>query len=115
MQVAPNAVPGDTLTSHIGYWLLQVTGILWVGVPMFFVISGYCIFATLEKSLSRGDTVGGVLFPAVSAHLSALLDRAGHLRGCDCDDRTGDCPGAFFKRLLYDHRADNVERLSMVR
>ena len=29
---------------------------------MFFVISGYCIFATLEKSVARGDSLGAYFF-----------------------------------------------------
>lgn len=62
MQVVPKAVPGATLLDRLGYLLVQATGILWVGVPMFFVISGYCIFATLEKSVARGDTLGAYFY-----------------------------------------------------
>jgi peptidoglycan/LPS O-acetylase OafA/YrhL len=62
MQVVPVVQPGETLSSRAGYWLVQATGILWVGVPMFFVISGYCIFATLEKSAARGDSLGKYFF-----------------------------------------------------
>ena len=58
MQVVPVVTPGDTRIARLGYALVQATGILWVGVPMFFVISGYCIFATLEKSVFRGDSIG---------------------------------------------------------
>ena len=62
MQVVPETEPGNNLVSHIGYALLQASGILWVGVPMFFVISGYCIFATLEKSVARDDSLGAYFF-----------------------------------------------------
>lgn len=55
MQVVPVVEPGETWSHMLGYWLVQITGLMWVGVPMFFVISGYCIFATLERSLERGD------------------------------------------------------------
>lgn len=58
MQVVPVVQSGNSIGSQLGYWLVQATGILWVGVPMFFVISGYCIFATLEKSAVRGDSLG---------------------------------------------------------
>lgn len=62
MQVVPIAQPGDSLSARAGYWLVHASGILWVGVPMFFVISGYCIFATLEKSATRGDSPGRYFF-----------------------------------------------------
>jgi peptidoglycan/LPS O-acetylase OafA/YrhL len=55
MQVVPVIEPGETWSQTLGYWLVQITGLMWVGVPMFFVISGYCIFATLERSLERGE------------------------------------------------------------
>jgi peptidoglycan/LPS O-acetylase OafA/YrhL len=62
MQVVPTLTPGETFGSRLGYSLVHATGILWVGVPMFFVISGYCIFATLEKSVARGDSLGAYFF-----------------------------------------------------
>ena len=62
MQVVPAATRGDTFLAKLGHLLVQGTGILWVGVPMFFVISGYCIFATLEKSMSRSDSIGTYFF-----------------------------------------------------
>jgi peptidoglycan/LPS O-acetylase OafA/YrhL len=39
-------------------WLLQATRVLDMGVPMFFVISGYCISATADSSRLKGLSVG---------------------------------------------------------
>jgi peptidoglycan/LPS O-acetylase OafA/YrhL len=62
MQVVPTVQPGDSWISHLACILIRATGILWVGVPMFFVISGYCILATLDKSQVRGDSIGNYFF-----------------------------------------------------
>ncbi len=44
------ARPGN---SGLGEWLLQLTGRMTVGVPLFFVISGYCIAATAESARAK--------------------------------------------------------------
>jgi peptidoglycan/LPS O-acetylase OafA/YrhL len=44
--------------SPIGEWLVSVTGRMTVGVPLFFVISGYCIAATADATRARGTGVG---------------------------------------------------------
>jgi peptidoglycan/LPS O-acetylase OafA/YrhL len=36
-------------------WLISATERMWVGVPMFFVISGYCIAAAADAGRRRGD------------------------------------------------------------
>jgi peptidoglycan/LPS O-acetylase OafA/YrhL len=41
----------------VGSLLLAAIGKFWVGVPMFFVISGYCISATIDSHRRRGKTV----------------------------------------------------------
>lgn len=41
-----------------GEWLVQLTGRMTVGVPLFFVISGYCIAAAADSARRRGSGVG---------------------------------------------------------
>jgi peptidoglycan/LPS O-acetylase OafA/YrhL len=54
---APPVAPGAGPTDVIASLALQATRIGWVGVPIFFVISGYAISATADASRRR---VGGV-------------------------------------------------------
>ncbi len=44
-----------------GAWgaLVAACGWMVVGVPLFFVISGYCIAATADATVARGGSVGG--------------------------------------------------------
>ena len=60
MQVAgPVAAPaGEGFWASLGAALLAVTARFWIGVPMFFVISGYCIMATIDSRRRRGDGLG---------------------------------------------------------
>ena len=39
-------------------WLLEITRRMEIGVPLFFVISGYCIAATADSTRRRSQTVG---------------------------------------------------------
>lgn len=39
----------DRSTWSAGSWAIKLIGWLWVGVPMFFVISGYCIAASIDS------------------------------------------------------------------
>src|SRR5688500_3463696 len=39
--------------SSVGEFLLAITRYMWIGVPMFFVISGYCITATADSARLR--------------------------------------------------------------
>lgn len=39
----------DRSTWSAGSWSLRLIGWLWVGVPIFFVISGYCIAASIDS------------------------------------------------------------------
>src|SRR5947209_8469455 len=39
-------------------WLETVAARLWIGVPLFFVISGYCIAATADSSRRRPHAIG---------------------------------------------------------
>ncbi|MCI0700664.1 MAG: acyltransferase, partial [Planctomycetia bacterium] len=41
-----------------GEWLIRLTGRMTVGVPLFFVISGYCIAAAADGTRRRGAGVG---------------------------------------------------------
>jgi peptidoglycan/LPS O-acetylase OafA/YrhL len=45
-------------TASLARWLAAGTSRLWVGVPMFFVISGYCISATADSSRRKGQGTG---------------------------------------------------------
>lgn len=42
--------------------IVAVTDRMWVGVPMFFVISGYCIAATADSSRRKGKSVGNYFY-----------------------------------------------------
>jgi peptidoglycan/LPS O-acetylase OafA/YrhL len=76
-----------TATS-VGDWLVHSTAWFVVGVPLFFVISGYCIAATAETARLRGTAVGQYfvrrfrrIYPAywaaagVALLLAVVLDR----------------------------------------
>jgi peptidoglycan/LPS O-acetylase OafA/YrhL len=45
------------LVGLAGDLLQRLCAEMWAGVPMFFVISGYCIFATMDSQRRRGATV----------------------------------------------------------
>jgi peptidoglycan/LPS O-acetylase OafA/YrhL len=51
----------DPAVSEHGVWGAFVAACGWmvVGVPLFFVISGYCIAATADATIARGGSVGG--------------------------------------------------------
>ncbi|HET9370164.1 MAG TPA: acyltransferase [Vicinamibacterales bacterium] len=49
---------GTTPTSDWIRPILNLFGQLWIGVPLFFVISGYCIAATADGTRLRGDRLG---------------------------------------------------------
>jgi peptidoglycan/LPS O-acetylase OafA/YrhL len=44
---------GEAVPAGAASWLVAATARLWVGVPLFFVISGYCISATADSSRRR--------------------------------------------------------------
>jgi peptidoglycan/LPS O-acetylase OafA/YrhL len=44
---------GEALAANAATWLVAATTRMWVGVPLFFVISGYCISATADSSRRR--------------------------------------------------------------
>jgi peptidoglycan/LPS O-acetylase OafA/YrhL len=44
-------------TDHVATWLLELTYCLSIGVPMFFVISGYCIAAAADAARRRRHSV----------------------------------------------------------
>lgn len=58
LHAANGAEPGETWWDKLGYHLLKATACFHVGVPIFFVISGYCIMATLDRRCRHGDGVG---------------------------------------------------------
>ncbi len=58
MHVAHVAEPGGNWWNRLGYSLLTATAKFAVGVPIFFVISGYCIMATLDSRRRKGEGVG---------------------------------------------------------
>src|SRR6185436_9334976 len=39
-------------------WLMKVIGMFWLGVPIFFVISGYCIAATADRGRQIPASLG---------------------------------------------------------
>jgi peptidoglycan/LPS O-acetylase OafA/YrhL len=49
--------PAPGLIGYVGYLLQRLCSEMWAGVPMFFVISGYCIFATMDSQRRRGATM----------------------------------------------------------
>jgi peptidoglycan/LPS O-acetylase OafA/YrhL len=50
-------IPEDS-RGNIASWFVSVTSILWLGVPIFFVISGYCIAATADATRRRPRPLG---------------------------------------------------------
>ncbi len=49
-------VPAESETvSRVGQTMIMATARTWIGVPIFFVISGYCIMATLDSRRRRGS------------------------------------------------------------
>ncbi|HEX5272472.1 MAG TPA: acyltransferase [Gemmataceae bacterium] len=48
------AEQGDPIGPGPASWLVALTTRFWVGVPLFFVISGYCIAATADATRRRG-------------------------------------------------------------
>lgn len=55
MHVTRSVSPGQTWWSRCGHWLVSSTQFFDIGVPLFFVISGYCIMATLESRQRQGE------------------------------------------------------------
>ena len=47
------------------WWAVWIVHHLNLGVPMFFVISGYCIAASAEATIDRGESAGSFLAPRV--------------------------------------------------
>lgn len=58
MHVNAKADLGTSGWSKLGFLLVTATKQLNVGVPIFFVISGYCIMATLDARRRNGDGLG---------------------------------------------------------
>jgi len=58
MHVSKSAELGENWWDKLGYYLLTATASFNVGVPIFFVISGYCIMATLDGRCRSGGGVG---------------------------------------------------------
>jgi peptidoglycan/LPS O-acetylase OafA/YrhL len=46
------------IKSPLAWFLFKIAANLYIGVPLFFVISGYCIAATAESTLRKGGSVG---------------------------------------------------------
>jgi peptidoglycan/LPS O-acetylase OafA/YrhL len=44
----------DDCRGDIASWVVAATSLLWIGVPIFFVVSGYCISATADATRRRG-------------------------------------------------------------
>jgi peptidoglycan/LPS O-acetylase OafA/YrhL len=52
---AYGVMPDEDPDPHgVAAWLIRATSHLWIGVPFFFVISGYCISATADSTRRRG-------------------------------------------------------------
>jgi peptidoglycan/LPS O-acetylase OafA/YrhL len=51
------ALPSDGLIQHLNVAISAVSKRMWIGVPIFFVISGYCITATLDAHGRRKHSV----------------------------------------------------------
>lgn len=58
MHMAKHAKSGEGWLEKTGHALLKATSFFDVGVPLFFVISGYCIMATLDARSRKGEGVG---------------------------------------------------------
>ena len=54
MQAASSPYAGDDALERSGQGLVTLASWIWLGVPVFFVISGYCVTATLESTRRRG-------------------------------------------------------------
>lgn len=54
MQAVDARQIGDDALDRAGSALVTLTSWVWLGVPVFFVISGYCVTATLESTRRRG-------------------------------------------------------------
>ncbi len=59
MHIAPRRESAANWGDFLGYVLMVLTSYMNVGVPIFFVISGYCIMATLDARQQNGQGVGG--------------------------------------------------------
>lgn len=51
-----HSTPGMT-KNGILYWVLSITHRFWIGVPLFFVISGYCITASATFHIQSGRSI----------------------------------------------------------
>jgi peptidoglycan/LPS O-acetylase OafA/YrhL len=60
-----NYAPSDGLVERSGQKLVMVTARTWVGVPIFFVISGYCIMATLDSARRKQRGLGDYILRRV--------------------------------------------------
>jgi len=56
-----NASPAADSLTWLGQCLVMATARSWIGVPIFFVISGYCIMATLDSGRRRQRSFGEYL------------------------------------------------------
>lgn len=50
-----NFMAPGTFWGNLGYGLMVAASRMWIGVPIFFVISGYCIMATLNSSRHKSN------------------------------------------------------------
>lgn len=58
MHIRPTIQSESSWLNKLGFALLSATRTLDVGVPIFFVISGYCIMATLDARSRAGEGIG---------------------------------------------------------
>ena len=47
----------DRSTWTLADWAVKIAGLLWIGVPLFFVVSGYCIAASVDSVNRNGGTL----------------------------------------------------------
>ena len=98
-----------------GQTLIMATARTWIGVPIFFVISGYCIMATLDSRRRRGAGVGRVCLAPLLAHLPAVLDRAGRVGDRDLAERIVWQPRHVPRRAFHRAESLGAEPGTMVR
>ncbi|HZZ72010.1 MAG TPA: acyltransferase [Pirellulales bacterium] len=101
-------VPGSGTLDHLAAILQKGLAQLWLGVPLFFVISGYCIMAAIDSQRRRSPGLGQYFrrrlrriyppywFAILFCALAIIACEAGLARGLFADER----PPVFMPWLL---------------
>jgi hypothetical protein len=75
-------------TSSVCDYLLFLTTRFWYGVPLFFVISGYCISASVDRHRQRASSVKTYLSATFPTHLPNSVGVPGRRHSADGSGRS---------------------------